>query len=97
MQNFIKNFIQKRRTIIGAAAAGLTFLLIVASFVLSAVSIGRSDVPKAAPDTITVYGQGVVSAAPDIAYLTLGYENSAERPQAARDANAAKMDGSSPR
>lgn len=83
--------IQKKWFIIAAAAAGLMLLLVTASFVIGIVGLGQGSAPETPTDTITVYGQGVVTAAPDIAYITLGYQNSAERPQAAQAANAETM------
>jgi|AGTN01.3.fsa_nt_gi Uncharacterized conserved protein len=82
---------QKKWIIVLAAAAGVIFMLIAASFVLSIVSICQSSAPAETQDTVTVYGQGVVTLEPDIAYVTLGYENYANSPQTAQDNNAAVM------
>jgi len=72
-----------------AGVVGAILLFGVVSLVLSAVSLGKSDAAQA--DTLTVYGQGRVSAVPDIAYVTLGYENSARSPQDAQENNAAAI------
>ncbi|MEL7603430.1 MAG: SIMPL domain-containing protein [Bacillota bacterium] len=69
-----------------AGVVGAILLFSVISLVLSAVSLGHSSAGD--PDTLTVYGQGRVSAAPDIAYVTLGFENSARSPQVAQENNA---------
>ena len=74
-----------------AAAVGVIVLLVTASFVMSIVSLSQNSA-SGTEDVITVYGQGKISVAPDTAYITLGYENSAPSPQEAQLANAAKMD-----
>jgi uncharacterized protein YggE len=43
-------------------------------------------------DFITVYGQGIVYIEPDIAYITLGYDNLDPDPKKAQDANTTAMD-----
>lgn len=82
---------QKKWIIAAIAAAGLVVLLVTASFIMSIVNLSQSSTPDA-EDVITVYGQGKVSVAPDTAYITLGYENSAPSPQEAQLANVAKME-----
>lgn len=42
-------------------------------------------------DSIEVYGEGKVSINPDVAYVTLGYQNNGADPQKAQDDNAAQM------
>ena len=81
---------QKKWIIAAVAAAGFVVLLVTASFIMSVVNLSHSDAPDT-EDVITVYGQGKVIVAPDIAYITLGYENSASSPQDAQLANSAKM------
>ncbi len=81
---------QKKWFIAAIAAAGLVVLLITASFVIGIVGLSQNKEP-ASEDMITVYGQGRVTAAPDTAYVTLGYENSAPSPKEAQLANAARM------
>lgn len=46
----------------------------------------------ATEDFITVYGQGVVYIEPDIAYITLGYDNLDADPKKAQDGNTAAID-----
>ena len=82
---------QKKWFITAVAAAGLVVLLVTASFVMSIVNLSQGSAPGT-EDVITVYGQGKVTVAPDTAYITLGYENSAPSPQEAQLANAAKME-----
>ncbi len=78
----------ERKWIIAVAGViGAILLFSIISLVLSAVSLGKS-VTEDEPDTLTVYGQGRVSVAPDIAYVTMGYENSARSPQTAQENNA---------
>ncbi len=82
----------QKKWIIAAAVAGAVLLLVIASFVLGIIGVSRG-VPKEPPaqDTLTVYGQGVVTAAPDIARVTLGYENYGSDPTAAQQSNAEIM------
>ena len=80
---------QRKWIIALAGAVGAILMLSVVSLILSAVSLGQSGAGEA--DTITVYGQGRVSVSPDIATVTLGYENSASSPQAAQAANEEQM------
>ncbi len=83
----------QRKWIIAATAAGAVFLLIVTSFVLSIIGVSKIGTLSEMPvqDTITVYGQGIVAAEPDIAKITLGYENYAGDPQTAQIDNASNM------
>jgi uncharacterized protein YggE len=57
---------------------------------VAATTAGTADDP--AEDSITVFGQGVVYIKPDVAYITLGYENLDKDPKKAQDDNSAQMD-----
>lgn len=81
---------QKNWFIILCVVLGAILLLVVASFIMGWVGLCQDDA-STTPDTLTVYGQGKVAVAPDIAYVTLGYENSAPSPQAAQTANTERM------
>lgn len=78
----------KQWFIVLVAVLGAIFLLVTASLVLGAVSVCRGD---EAEDIITVYGQGRIAVEPDIATVTLGYENSSYSPELAQQANAETM------
>ncbi|MFA5675125.1 MAG: SIMPL domain-containing protein [Christensenellales bacterium] len=78
--------------IITLIAAVLVFNIIIMTngFNAPAASIIGSVDVKA--DTVEVYGQGRISAAPDVAYLTLGVENLSIDPKKAQEDNSAKME-----
>ena len=69
-------------------------VLVVVILVSSFIGMGSTGAvgTAAEPDTITVYGQGKVTASPDIVYITLGFENIDMDPKKALDDNAAQME-----
>jgi uncharacterized protein YggE len=82
----------KQWFIILAAVLGAIFLLATASLILGAVSVARGgETETAEENTLTVYGQGLITVQPDIATVTLGYENSASSPELAQQGNTDTM------
>jgi uncharacterized protein YggE len=78
-----------------AKAFGMMLIIALASAVALTGCSGTSATPAAAdekaPAGITVVGEGEVSAAPDVAYISLGVESTGGTAKAAMDANAANM------
>jgi uncharacterized protein YggE len=77
---------QKKGFVVIAAALGVLLAFFIVLLVMNAVSLGQIHASR--PDTLTVYGQGRVSVPPDVAVVTLGYENSASTPESAEADNA---------
>jgi len=85
---------ENKRTFV-LTAATLALVAILFAYVLiagvsravPAVSSGEA----AGGDSVEVYGQGKVYISPDVAYITLGYQNTDIDPQKAQDENAAKI------
>lgn len=60
--------------------------------IIAGTVLGTASSTVSGTDSVEVYGQGKVSINPDVAYVTLGYQNTNADPQKAQDDSAAQMD-----
>jgi uncharacterized protein YggE len=72
-------------------AVMLVFSFVTGTVKVSGLQASASGAPDGAKDSVAVYGEGKVSINPDVAYITLGYENIDADPQKAQDDNTAQM------
>jgi uncharacterized protein len=86
----------KKSFILMTVTLALVAVLLVFVFITGTVRPGSVQALSSGTaennDSVEVYGQGKVSIDPDIAYITLGYQNTDKDPKKAQDDNAAKMD-----
>ncbi len=90
---------QNRGIIIAISVMAVLMCVVLAVSLISLSTVPKSDgtITSAegsmeSANTVAVYGQGKIAITPDMATITVGYENSNKDAKAAQDANKAQMD-----